>query len=179
MKKIFFLALLIIGVLVQPSNGQSVSINIGVQPVWGPVGYDHADYYYLPDIDGYYDVPSRMFVYLDGGVWVRRPALPPRYANFDLYHGYKVVINEPQPWLHHTVYHEKYAGFRERHDQVVIRDSRELKYYEVKEHPMHNQWHGDGHYDKHHDEHHEGHHEGEHEGHHEGEHEGHHEGDHH
>ncbi len=118
-----------------------VSVNIGVQPVWGPVGYDHADYYYLPDVDAYYDVPAHMFVYLDGGVWVHRAALPARYANFDLYHGYKVVINDRDPWLRHNVYHDKYVSYRGRHDQVVIRDSREPKYYEIKEHPMHSQYH--------------------------------------
>ena len=35
----------------------SVGVNIGAQPEWGPVGYDHADYYYMPDICVYYDVP--------------------------------------------------------------------------------------------------------------------------
>lgn len=35
----------------------SLNINIGSQPVWGPTGYDHVDYYYFPDIDAYYYVP--------------------------------------------------------------------------------------------------------------------------
>ena len=34
----------------------SVNVNIGAQPVWGPTGYDHADFYYLPDIGVYYSV---------------------------------------------------------------------------------------------------------------------------
>jgi hypothetical protein len=42
-----------------------VNINIGSQPVWGPVGYDHVDYYYLPDIETYYYVPTRQFVYFN------------------------------------------------------------------------------------------------------------------
>ena len=152
MKKLFLLVAIVFGALgSRVTEAQvSFSVNIGVQPVWGPVGYDHADYYYMPDIDAYYDVPARVFVYQEGGVWVRRTSLPPAYAGFDLYHGYKVVVNEPNPWLRHNVYHDRYIGYRGRHDQVVIRDSREPKYYEVKEHPMHDQWHGDNHPVEHH-----------------------------
>lgn len=158
MKRTIFLAALIISAFIsQPSFAQvSVSVNIGVQPIWGPVGYDHVDYYYLPDVDAYYDVPAHMFVYLDGGVWVHRAALPPRYANFDLYHAYKAVVNVRDPWLHHSVYHDKYWGFRGHHDQVVIRDSREPKYYEIKEHPMHGQYHPENHRVENHQAEHEG-----------------------
>lgn len=34
----------------------SVNVNIGTPPVWGPVGYTNMEYYYLPDIEAYYDV---------------------------------------------------------------------------------------------------------------------------
>lgn len=151
MKRILFLSALIICAFVsqQISAQPSVSINIGVQPIWGPVGYDHVDYYYLPDVDAYYDVPSHMFVYLEGGVWVHRAALPARYANFDLYHAYKAVVNVPDPWLHHNIYHDKYIVFKGHHDQVVIRDSREPRYYENKEHPMHSQYHPVEHHENH------------------------------
>ena len=33
----------------------SVSLNIGTPPSWGPVGYEEADYYYLPDVEAYFD----------------------------------------------------------------------------------------------------------------------------
>ena len=138
MKKPILLVAFILGIfgsrIVQAQV--SFSVNIGAQPVWGPVGYEHVDYYYMPDVDAYYDVPARVFVYQEGGVWVRRSSLPGRYADFDLYHGYKVVINDPNPWLRHDVYRNQYVSYRGRHDQVVIRDSREPRYYEVKEHPI-------------------------------------------
>lgn len=38
------------------------NVNIDTQPVWRPVGYDHVDYYYLPDIDVYYDVAKRQYI---------------------------------------------------------------------------------------------------------------------
>ena len=155
MKKITFLILMSMSILATSELQAQVgfSVNIGVQPVWGPVGYEHVDYYYLPDVDAYYDVPARVYVYNEGGVWVRRSSLPPAYVNYDLYHGYKVVVNDPNPWLRHTVYHDKYIGYKGRHDQVVIRDSREPRYYEVKEHPMHDQWHPENHQVEHNENH--------------------------
>ena len=126
----------------------SLSVNIGVQPVWGPVGYDHVDYYYIPDVDAYYDVPHRQYTYYEGGQWVTRPSLPPRYNSFDLYGAHKVVMNEQQPWMHHDRDRTQYAQYRGRHDQHPIRDSHEERYRENPNHPEHNQWHGNnGHRD--------------------------------
>jgi hypothetical protein len=71
----------------------SVSINLGTPPQWGPVGYDEARYYYLPDVEAYYDVQSAMFIYYGNGHWNRRERLPSRYRNYDLYNGYKVVMD--------------------------------------------------------------------------------------
>src|ERR1041385_8506337 len=55
----------------------SVGVNINI-PFWAPV-YDHVDevqYYYLPDIEVFYDVPNREFVYMEDGNWVYSPELP-------------------------------------------------------------------------------------------------------
>lgn len=90
----------------------NVNINIGNQPEWGPSGYDYVDYYYMPDIEVYYNVPSRQFVYFNDGHWVFVSSLPVRYGNYNLYNGYKVVINEPRPYLQHTTYKIKYAGYK-------------------------------------------------------------------
>lgn len=133
MKKLFVLAAaLLFGCLgYQKASAQlhvSLGINISSQPDWGPIGYDHADYYFLPDIDTYYDVTNHQFIYLDGNTWVRRTALPPRYSNYDLYHGYKVVVNAKSPWRNNTTYRNRYSKYRGKHDQQVIRDSHESKY---------------------------------------------------
>ena len=106
----------------------SFNINIGSQPAWGPVGYDHADYYYMPDIDSYYDVPNHQYVYYDNNTWVRRASLPQRYSNYNVYNGYKVVVNDRDPWTRNDVYRNKYASYRGRTGQTVIRDSRDVKY---------------------------------------------------
>ena len=103
----------------------SVNVNVGNQPEWGPTGYDRVDYYYLPAIETYYYVPQHQFVYLDGGRWVFAASLPARCSGYDLYGGYKVVINEPRPWLHHDAYRTRYVQYRDCHyRQPVLRDCR-------------------------------------------------------
>ncbi|MBS1565768.1 MAG: hypothetical protein JST39_15375 [Bacteroidetes bacterium] len=101
-----------------------VSVNIGAQPEWGPSGYDYAEYYYLPDIEAYYCVPTRQYTYFNDGRWVTAGCLPYQYRNYDLYGGYKVVLNERNPWMHFNNHRSMYAPYRYRHDQVVIRDYR-------------------------------------------------------
>src|ERR1700761_1864464 len=136
MKKLIWSAAVLLAALsFSPAKAQikiDLSLNIGTQPNWGPVGYDHAEYYYLPDIGCYYDVPHQQFVYLNGSSWVRAAALPPRFGNYDLYSGYKVVINQPTPYLHDNVYRAKYASFKGRRGQAIINDSHDQKY--VKNH---------------------------------------------
>ena len=72
----------------------SVNVNIGAPPMWGPSGYSDVKYYYLPDVEAYYDVPSSMFIYFNGVSWIHRSYLPSRYRNYDLYNGYKVVMTD-------------------------------------------------------------------------------------
>lgn len=112
----------------------NVNVNIGSQPAWGPTGYDYAEYYYMPDIDCYYYVPERRFIYMDAGRWCSAPALPPRY-HYDLYRGYKVVINEPRPYLRGNVYRNRYAGYRGAWGrQPIIRDTHNPRYFADQPH---------------------------------------------
>ena len=141
MKKLFLILLVAAGsVFSKPATAQvSVSINIGSQPTWGPVGYDYVDYYYLPDIETYYYVPRHQFVYLSNGKWIFATSLPSRYSYYNLYSGYKVVINEPRPYLHFTTHRVTYAKYKGNNGrQVIIRNSNDPKYYVVKGHPKYN-----------------------------------------
>jgi hypothetical protein len=132
MKKLILSAVLLVSCFaVKTASAQvslSLGVNIGSQPAWGPVGYDYANYYYMPDIDTYYDVPTHQYVYFENNIWVHRAYLPVRYRNYNLYNGYKVVINDRNPWLRHGYYQTHYAGYRGRHDQVIIRNSRDAHY---------------------------------------------------
>jgi hypothetical protein len=90
----------------------NVNVNIGSQPNWGPSGYDYVDYYYLPDIETYYYVPTRQFIYLSGGNWMFAYHLPPAYRTYNLYTGYKVVVNQPRAYEYHHSHKIKYAKYK-------------------------------------------------------------------
>lgn len=106
----------------------NISINIGRQPAWGPVGYDYAGYYYFPDIDIYYDVNVGLFYFMDRGRWISARYLPYAYRNYDLYRLYKVVLNVHQPWRYHNTHYRNYAKYRGHKSVLVIRDSRDVRY---------------------------------------------------
>jgi len=111
----------------------NLSINIGSQPQWGPTGYDHVDYYYLPDVDAYYYVPTSQYVYQNNGSWIWRNSLPSRYGNYNLYNGYKVVMNQPKPYLSHQSHIQQYGKYKNyKGKQSSIRDSRETKYVNAR-----------------------------------------------
>lgn len=142
MKKIVIPLMLFVGIFANtPIKAQikiGINLNIGSQPVWGPVGYDYAEYYYLPDIEVYYNVARRQYVYQQNRRWIFSSSLPARARGYDVYRGHKVVINEPQPYLRNNDFRKKYEGYKGRHDQESIRDSRDKKYFGVKGHPQNN-----------------------------------------
>jgi len=141
MRYIFLvIAILIVSVSLQAQVGVRLNLNVGSQPVWGPSGYDHVEYYYLPDIEAYYNVPQHKFYYNERGRWISRSQLPRRYRDYDFYNSYKVVVNERNPYRRHNVYRDQYASYKGRHDQEQIRDSRDSRYYVIKDHPEHRNW---------------------------------------
>src|SRR3970282_2790796 len=95
----------------------SVNLNLGSPPAWGPAGYSNVDYYYLPDVQAYYDIRATQFIYLNGGTWTRSRNLPGQYRNYNLYNGYKVVLNDyhgSRPYSnfknHKVKYYKGYKG---------------------------------------------------------------------
>lgn len=136
--KRFLLAVTLFTVLSLSNNntlqaqGVNISVNIGNQPAWGPVGYDYAAYYYFPDIDIYYDVNNSFFYFFDRGAWRSARYLPYSYSNYDLYSMYKVVINDPSPWRYHDRYRVQYAGYRGNRNQVIIMNSPDRRYDRVR-----------------------------------------------
>lgn len=95
----------------------SVNVNIGTPPLWGPVGYTNVQYYFLPDVQAYYDIRATQFIYFNNGKWYRSRYLPGPYRNYDLYGGYKVVLNDyhgTRPYAyynnHKVKYHKGYKG---------------------------------------------------------------------
>jgi hypothetical protein len=119
------LKLIAVGIILLASSAihaqVSVNVNIGTPPAWGPVGYSNVDYYYLPDVEAYYDIRASQFIYFGGGRWVRSRYLPGPYRNYDLYNGYKVVLNDyhgSTPYSnfknHKVKYYKGYHGAPQR-----------------------------------------------------------------
>jgi hypothetical protein len=143
MKKLMIAMFLFTGTaaLNQKANAQiSLSINIGNQPAWGPTGYDHADFYYLPEANAYYDIGRQQFVYQNGANWIYAASLPGRFQRINLFNTYKVVVNRPTPFRNNAADMRTYAKYRTMRNQPIIRDSRDSKYFESYQHPQHNQW---------------------------------------
>jgi hypothetical protein len=107
------LALLGIGLIISSlSQAQvNINVNVGTPPAWGPAGYETVEYYYLPDVEAYYDVRSSEFIYNGKGKWIRTSRLPRQYRTYDLYNGYKVVLTDyhgPSPYVHYKEHKVKY-----------------------------------------------------------------------
>ncbi|WBO84298.1 hypothetical protein [Hymenobacter yonginensis] len=71
-------------------------------PAWAPAVGPEVQYYYIPEIDGYYDLYSRSYLFFDPyyNSWVSAPVLPQRYASYDPRFFHPVVIQYVgrQPW---------------------------------------------------------------------------------
>jgi len=136
MKKVFLAFLITIGFISFRASAQvSVNLNIGSQPSWGPAGYDYAEYYYLPDVECYYYMPKRQFIYLSNGRWNFSLSLPSRYRGYDLDHGYKVVINSRDAYYNFDNDRVRYARYKKHRGQRVIRYDDDDNYYRAKGNP--------------------------------------------
>ncbi|MCC9019502.1 MULTISPECIES: hypothetical protein [Flavobacterium] len=91
--KYFFIAMTFIAVSSLQAQ-VSVNVNIGTPPAWGPAGYTDVRYYYLPDLEMYYDINASIYIYISNGKWIRARNLPRNYRNYDLYNEYKVVLTD-------------------------------------------------------------------------------------
>ena len=143
MKRLILIAVLFAGSLFAPATADAqidIRVNIGIQPVWGPVGFDYVEYYYIPELDIYYYVPGGQFIYMVNGRWVARTYLPARYRDFDFFRTRVIVLNEYRPFLRHGEIRRMYANYRDYRPYVTIRDVRDPRYYINRHHPEHRNW---------------------------------------
>ncbi len=135
-------------------TGSGVQTNYA-NPQWAPPYYQGARYYYLPDIETYYDLSSSQFVYLDNGQWISSRYLPSMYGNFDLNNSYTVVLNDNvyQPWMHNQYYVSHYPRYyyRNYYDHSNIpyvrgfnENSKSAIYYSEKERYKARSWDNQG-----------------------------------
>lgn len=127
-KKILPIAIVLSILLINAADAQvrvNLNVNIGQRPAWGLPGNYTGDYYYFPEIDVFYHIPQRRFVYLDRGHWIYVSDLPRAYRGFDLYRGHKIVINDPNPFARPHYYRERYGRqYMAYRPPVVIIDKR-------------------------------------------------------
>jgi hypothetical protein len=124
MKTLKLIAVGVLFIITTTINAQvSVNVNIGLPPPWGPEGYSEVEYYYLPDVQAYYDIRATQFIYLNNGVWIRTHNLPYEYRNYDLYNGYKVVLSDyhgTKPYIHYNDHKVKYyKGYNKGHQKTI------------------------------------------------------------
>jgi hypothetical protein len=113
MKKIIIcVTLCLFGAFFKNASAQfnTKTSNIEEQPKWAPAGQDYAEYYFLPDIDTYYYVPRKQFIYQSGGYWTFSTSLPETHKGYNLYSANKVVINEPGAYRYFDQHKIKYGS---------------------------------------------------------------------
>ncbi|MBC5838759.1 hypothetical protein [Flavobacterium muglaense] len=124
MKTLKLIATGIILLVSSASNAQlSISLNIGNAPV-----YRNAvavDYYYLPDIQTYFDVRANQYVYLERGNWKRSRNLPVYYRDYDVRNGYRVALNDchgNQPYKNYNNDRARYyVGYRGENQRTAMK----------------------------------------------------------
>lgn len=124
MKTLKLIAAGIILLVTSASHAQvSVNVNIGAPPAWGPVGYSNVNFYYIPDIQAYYDIRLSQFIYFGNGRWIYTRQLPPHYRHYDLYRGYKVVLTDyrgNKPYIHYKTHKAKYyKGYKGKPQKTI------------------------------------------------------------
>jgi hypothetical protein len=119
--KLIVTAIILLATIQVTQAQVSVNVNIGTPPAWGPAGYSAVEYYYIPDVQAYYDVRATQFIYFGNGRWNRSRNLPNQYRNYDLYSGYKVVLSDyhgSRPYAnfknHKVKYRKGYKGSPQR-----------------------------------------------------------------
>jgi len=82
-------------------------------PTWAPPYYQGVRYYYLPDIESYYDMSTGEFVYLNDGQWSYSQGLPDIYSGYDISNCFTVALDYTiyQPWMHHHYYVSHYPRY--------------------------------------------------------------------
>lgn len=103
-----------------------VNVNIGTPPVWGPV-VTTEEYYFLPDINSYYDIRQSQFIYLNNGVWIRNKSLPRRFKTYNLNGGNVVIIDDYRgrtPYSKYKTHKVKYFKGNKNANKIIIIDEK-------------------------------------------------------
>lgn len=98
MKKVFLLVLLFI---IYTSSAQTVS-DVNSSPNVDSKSKTEIRYYYFPNIEAYFDLQEKVYLYKDNGEWTEAEELPKNYGGYSLYNKARVIINDydgDEPYL--------------------------------------------------------------------------------
>lgn len=97
-KKIFLSVLLII---IYTSSAQNVS-DLNSTPTVDTSSKTEIRYYYFPNIEAYFDLQEKVYLYKDNGEWTEAEELPKNYGGYSIYNKARVNINDydgDEPYL--------------------------------------------------------------------------------
>ncbi len=103
-----------------PAAQAQVNLNVNIgRPAWGPAVPQGAQYYYIPEIDGYYDLYAQQYIVLRNGQWLPVAAL----SGYDPYRFHPVVLDYRgrQPWAYVGAHRDRYRPVVYRPRPVVVR----------------------------------------------------------
>ncbi|MFD1467930.1 hypothetical protein ACFQ48_06815 [Hymenobacter caeli] len=95
----------------------AVNVRLG-HPAWGPAAPAGAQYYYIPEIDGYYDLAARNYIVQRNGGWVPVATVPG--YNTAAFHPVVVDYRGRQPWAQYRDHHARYYRPAPARKQVVV-----------------------------------------------------------
>ncbi|WP_226163290.1 hypothetical protein [Hymenobacter terricola] len=83
----------------------NVNVNVG-RPAWGPPVPQGTQFYYIPEIDGYYDLYARQYIVYRNGQWVPLAVVD----GYDPYQFHPVVLDYRgrQPWVYVGAHRDRY-----------------------------------------------------------------------
>ena len=142
MKKLKLILIVFVFALANTTQAQiAINVNIGSRPNWCPEReYASVDFYYLPEVQSYFDTRLSQFVYMSHGRWIHANNLPDHYRRINLNNCQKVALrgyrgNQPYAYYdnhRHTVCEaapvRNYAYSEHRHDD----DHDHYKHYDKK-----------------------------------------------
>ena len=90
-----------------PAAHAQVNVNVNVgRPAWGPAAPQGTQFYYIPEIDGYYDLYAQQYIVYRNGQWIPVAVL----NGYDPYQFHPVVLDYRgrQPWEYVRLHRDRY-----------------------------------------------------------------------
>jgi hypothetical protein len=123
MKNVFIISAIALSGLFYKSANAQIGVHVGfgfaprrvyppVEVVDQPQQYNNAndDYYYLPEVDAYYNVYEQCYYYFDGENWVSAAYLPGDYSNYDWRNAPRYEVRAVRPYLNADFYRNRFHG---------------------------------------------------------------------